>query len=498
MPQDQILQLIHDAESGEYSRRALLKRASALGLSFPAALALFAGVVPLSALAQSGTPESGATPAAMGTPSGATNPLGVDPSAPLDVVIFKGGYGDDYAVNVNTNLYGKLYPHAKITYAGIQRLGEQLQPRFVGGTPPDVIDNSGAGNLDTAALVADGQLADLGDLMSAVSYDTPGKTFAETLFPGSQATGVFDGKQLYLNWALTVEGLWHNQALFDQKGWKAPTNWTDHIALCKEIKASGIAGWATTGVYPQYLLTFVFDQMLYKHDPAAQVAIDNLEDGAWKSGAVNDVLTALYMLKENDLMLPGWEGLTHTQSQTQWLQGKAAFLPCGTWLENEMKGVIPDGFKMVVNPIPSLDGDKLPAESIVATAGEVYIVPSKGKNVAGGKEWLRLLFSVAGGRFFAENTKSLSVVLGSVEGLQLGTAFASTQAAITAAGKNTFPEARYHTWYKADLEEEAKNDLGAMIQGKLTIEDFKNKVQAVADKVKGDDSIPKYKRPPVS
>jgi len=35
--------------------------------------------------------------------------------------------------------------------------------------------------------------------MAAPSLDTPGKTFGETLFPGSQADGVFDGVQRYLN-----------------------------------------------------------------------------------------------------------------------------------------------------------------------------------------------------------------------------------------------------------------------------------------------------------
>src|SRR5690348_16677130 len=199
--QDQIQQLIADANSGQYNRRDLLRRAAAMGLSFPAAVALFTGAMPLSALAQDASPAAGAT-----------NPLGVDPAAPLDVVIFKGGFGDDYAINVNQNLYNKLYPDAKITYLGTQGLGAQLQPRFVGGNPPDVIDNSGAGNLDTAALVAEGQLADLADLMSAASYDTEGKTFAETLVPGSQADGVFDGKQLYLNWALTVVGVWYSSS----------------------------------------------------------------------------------------------------------------------------------------------------------------------------------------------------------------------------------------------------------------------------------------------
>src|SRR5688500_7288900 len=239
--QDQIQRLIHDANSGNYSRRQLLQRAAAMGLSFSAAVTLFTGAMPLSAYAQEASPAPGAT-----------NPLGVDPAAPLDVVIFKGGFGDNYAINVNENLYGKLYPDAQITYAGIQGLGAQLQPRFVEGNPPDVIDNSGAGNLDMAALIAEGQLADLAPLMAAPAYDTEGATFADTLVPGSQLTGVYDGKQLYLNWALTVIGLWYSQSWMESNGYTYPTTWNDFIALCEEIKGAGVAPFVTTGVHPQY------------------------------------------------------------------------------------------------------------------------------------------------------------------------------------------------------------------------------------------------------
>jgi N-acetylglucosamine transport system substrate-binding protein len=476
MSQDQIQRLIDDANSGHYSRRNLLERAAKLGLSFSAAVALFTGARPLSALAQD-----------------AANPLSVDPAAPLDVVIFKGGFGDNYAINVNDTLYKKLYPDAQITYAGIQGLGAQLQPRFVGGNPPDVIDNSGAGNLDMAALVAEDQLADLAPLMAAASYDTEGATFADTLVPGSQASGVFDGKQLYLNWALTVVGLWYSSTWMESKGYTYPTTWTEFVALCEEIKGSGVSPFVTTGVHPQYIKNFMFDQMLYKHDPAAAIAIDNLEPDAWKSDSATAVLEALYQLAEKDLFLPGWEALDHTQSQAEWLQGKGAFLPCGTWLQNEMGDLVGADFNMVVAPTPSLEGDELPFESIIATAGEPFIVPAQGANVAGGMEWLRLLFSKEGGRFFAEDTKSLSVVLGSGDGLDLGTAFASTQEAIASAGQNTFPTASYQSWYK-DLQDETRFQLLALMQKQISIEEFQDIAQEMADQVKDDEAIPKYTR----
>jgi N-acetylglucosamine transport system substrate-binding protein len=370
---------VHDVVTSfinmQSNRRRLLGGAAAFGAA--------SMVSPFGARAQS-------TPAAAPVN---TNPLGVDPAAPLDVVIFKGGYGDDYAIYVNDNMYSRDFPDAQIAYQGIQRLGEQLQPRFVSGEPPDVIDNSGAGNLDVAALVADSQLADLADLMAASAYDTEGATFADTLLSGSQETAVYDGVQAGLNYVVSVQGIWYNTNWMAEKGYTYPKTWTEMMELSAEIKAQGIAPWLTTGVHPQYMLGFVFDQMLWKHDPQALINIDNLEDDAWKSDSVRVVLEALAQLPANDYIGSGWEGLDHTQSQAEWLQGKAVFLPCGSWLENEMAGLIPEGFDMVIAPTPSLDGDQIPFEGIFAGAGETFIVPSQGKNVQGGKEWLRMLFS---------------------------------------------------------------------------------------------------------
>jgi N-acetylglucosamine transport system substrate-binding protein len=485
MSDERVKQIVQQYVNMRQNRRSMLGKAAAFG-TVPA----LAGMArPFGAFAQA-TPMAGMSEPT--TASGATNPLGVDPAAPLDVVIFKGGYGDDYAINVNDNLYSVLYPEAEITYAGIQRLGEQLQPRFVDGNPPDIIDNSGAGNLDNAALIADEQLADLADLMGAVSFDTPDTTFADTLLAGSQDTGVYDGKQFLLNYVVSVTGIWYSSSWMAGKGYTYPKTWTEMMDLCEEIKGSGISPWLTTGVHPQYILGFVFNQMLWKHDPQAIINIDNLEADAWKAPAVKEVLEALYMLADRDYIGAGWEGLDHTQSQAEWLQGKAIFLPCGSWLENEMAGLIPDGFDMVVAQTPSLDGDVIPFEGIFAGAGEPFIVPSQGKNVQGGKEWLRLLFSKAGGKAFSELTKNLSVVNGAADDVEFGIPTASVQSALQAAGSNVF-ESRYGSWYK-DLQDTAKLEMASLLQKGSSIDDFMNNVQDAADMVKDDDAIVKYTR----
>lgn len=469
-----ITRLVDEATRRNYSRRQIVRRGVAMGLSAPAILAAVGAVRPLPAFAQD-----------------AANPLGVDPAAPLEVVIFKGGFGDNYALNVN-EMYNAQFPDAAITYLGTQRLGEQFQPRFVAGNPPDVMDNSGAGNIPIAALVAEGQLADLADLMAAPAFDTEGSTFVDSLVPGSQGTGTFDGVQRVLKYALTVYGLWYNQALFAEKGWTYPETWIDMMALCEEIKGAGIAPWTYQGQYPGYI-QMLFDAMVAKNGGMEQlINIDNLQPDAWKQTGVAESVFALQQLVDNGYIMEGTAALTHTESQAAWLEGKAAFIPCGTWLENEMKDLIPEGFEMVVAPTPSLEGDVLPFSAIGAWAGEEFHVSEQGKNVQGGKEWLRLLFSVEGARFFSEDTKALTVVNGAADGLDLGVAFASAQTALSNAGENTI-YSRYPEWYPP-LATESANQFGALMTGQINAEEFMDNMQEVADEVTEDDSIPKYTR----
>lgn len=474
MQDRKIDQLFREVAEKGLSRRQLIQRAAVLGISAPA---LTVAMTQLSATAMA---------------QGADNPLGVDPKAPLDVVIFKGGYGDDYAKNVNTNLYGKLYPDAKITYDGAQRLQEKYQPRLVAGNPPDVMDNSGAGNFNDTDLVNQGQLQDLADLLKAPAYGQSGVTFMDSLQKGSQATGVYDGKQMVLQYVISAYGIWYNAAYMKEKGYEYPKTWDDMLKLSEEIKGTGVAPWTYQGLYPQYM-RMIFDQMVYKAGGNEAIQkIDNLAEDAWTQEPSQAALNALVALHDKGYIMKGTEALSHTQSQTEWLQGKAVFIPCGSWLENEMKGLIPSGFEMTEQATPSLSSsDKLPQSAIQASAGEGFIVFAKGKNVKGGMEWLRLLFSKEGAKFFSQNTKSLTVVTGSADGLDLGTAFASVQAAIKAAGDNTFIS-RYAGWY-ADLDEESRTQFGNLLTGKSSVKDLTTDLQDLTNKIAKDSSIPKFK-----
>ena len=84
------------------------------------------------------------------------------------------------------------------------------------------------------------------------------------------------------------------------------------------------------------------------------------------------------------------------------------------------------------------------------------------------------------------------MVQGAADDLDLGTAFGSAQEAVKLAGDNSFL-AFYHTWYRK-LEDDAKDQVGALLTRQIPPEDFVTRTQAAADAVAKDSSIEKYQR----
>ena len=471
------------------SRRTFLKSSAMLGVG-----ATLAACAPQTAPVPAAEAPAAAAPVTMpfDVAPEAMNPLGLEAGTSVEGIFFEGGFGRGYLDNA-ADIFRQLHPDNPMTVEGIQRLGEQLRPRFIGGNPPDVIDNSGAGNLDGAALVAEGQLLDLATLFDAPSLDTEGMTFGETLFPGSQESGKFDGIQYYLNLAYTITGIWHSKTLFEEKGWEYPSTWDDMLALSEQIKTEGeMSPWTYQGKFPQYMVFGVLMPLIYKNsDLQVIIDTDNLVEGAWEHPAVLTSLQQLQELHNNDYILSGTEGLTHTESQAEWLQGNAAFLPCGTWLENEMRDLTPDDFDMVVKPVPGAQ-DASTAASILAWSGEEFIVPSLGENSTGGLEYLRCLMSKENAKWFAQNVGAIMPVAGGTEGIDLSSAMQSAIAAAEGSSESTF-DYSWKGWYR-DLTDETRDRTGDLLTGRISPEEWIESVQAKADAVKADPDVVKYER----
>jgi len=468
------------------TRRTLLGRAAAAGLLATPAAGL------LSACVGSGDDDS--TNQNVGTKT-AENPLGVKEDADLEVVIFNGGLGTKYATDVHVPSYKRKFPKANVRFSQAEEIATVLQPRFTSNTPPDMVNNAGSKMMDTGALVQAGQIADLAELFEAPALDIPGQKVKDILLPGTIEAGTFEpgGKPFVLNYAFTVFGMWYDSALFQKNGWTPPKTWSEFTALCDKIKAAGATAYAYAGAnaaYYQYLVILTSAAKI--GGPDVLKNIDNLEDGAWKVDAVKQAaaawgeIGAKYMVKAH-------LGQKHTEVQLQQNQGRVAFYPSGSWLENEQAKDTPATFKYAVTPLPSVtSSDKLPWTAIYAAPGEEYFASAKGKNLAGAREYLRHMLSREGAREFTKLTKVLTVVKGAAEGLTLTPGMDAGNAMLTAAGNNIF-NFRFQGWYKK-LDDECRAATNELMFSGGSADKFCDRMQKAADELKKDSSTKKFKR----
>ena len=134
--------------STQISRRKFLKTFLATGgTSVAGSLLAACGSAPAATNPTSAATGGGVTtttaPAALpfDVAAEAMNPLNIQP-AEVDGVFFAGGFGDEY-IKYAANLMEQLHPGVTVKTQSIQKVTEQLQPRFVAGNPPDIINNSG-------------------------------------------------------------------------------------------------------------------------------------------------------------------------------------------------------------------------------------------------------------------------------------------------------------------------------------------------------------------
>jgi N-acetylglucosamine transport system substrate-binding protein len=450
-------------------------------------LAALATTGSLTACASSGTGTTppGATSSAPG-PVSDTNPFGMTANSSVDAVIFNGGYGVDYAEFAGKQVE-TLQSGSTVKVTPATNIAQTLQPRFVAGNPPDVIDNSGAGLIGINTIRD--QLEDLTDVIEAKNYE--GMPIKDTLYPGVTEPGTFDGKFVQLNYVLTVYAIWYSAALFEKEGWTVPKTYDEMLALGAEAKGKDkfLLGWGKEAA--TYYQTMAIAGAIKQGGDEVRLALENLKPDCWSSEPVQGVFNGLKKIIDAGYVKPGGAGTQFTAAQAQWSEAEDFILyPSGGWIENEMKKQTKEGFQMTGAPEPVVSSDSsLPWEALHSTAGEGYLVPSQGKNVAGGKEFLRAMLSQEAAVNFAKTKLSSTIVKGTVPADGFGsTALQSQVKMLEGAGDNIF------SWNFVDLYGINPDMLvlwNTFLQGGSSVAELTKGLQAITDKVAKDDSIKK-------
>ncbi|MDQ4212329.1 N-acetylglucosamine/diacetylchitobiose ABC transporter substrate-binding protein [Microbacterium capsulatum] len=466
-----------ETNDASISRRTLLRGAALAAVMVPLGVSLASCAAPGGGGGNSGSGGGAKT---------ADNPFGVAANSKVDAVIFNGGYGVDYVENAATIMgKGKNKVTAKVSPS--TKIAQELQPRFVGGNPPDLVDNSGANSIGWNTILD--QLETLDDVLD--SNNLEGKKISDTLYAGVKAPGTFDGKFKALNYVMTVYGLWYSDALFQANGFKVPTSWQDLKDLGAAAKAKGKYLFVWGKEAATYYQTFVVDSAVIQGGDDVRLPLENLKAGCWSHPIIQNILTIFHDLIQAGYMKPGGAGTQFTQAQSQWSLDQAALLyPSGSWIENEMKSQTAPNFKMMGIPELPLDTKQTtPKGTMRAEAGEPFIVPSKAKNAAGGKELLRTMLSKEAATWFTQHKLAPTIVKGTVPADAFGsTALASQVKMLDGAGDNVFTIKSFNLY---GMNSDQLPIWNSFLAGGMSVAEITSQLQALTDKVRNDSSVTK-------
>ena len=407
------------------------------------------------------------------------------PGGTAEVQTFKGGYGIDFFQKCATD-YMKAHPGTKITVEGNPKIWLQLAPRIANGTPPDLMF-PGWG-MDHWGLAEEGQIFDLGDVLKTPSAD--GKTpWGETFNPDLLKLGQLDGKQVALPLYLMMYGWWYDPDVFAKNGWTAPKTWSDLMTLAPKIKAAGMAPITFQGQYPYYMIYGMLMPWIQGNGGMQAVtACQDIMPGAWKSDSVLKAAKMIEELRDKGFFEDGAVSLTHTQAQTDFINGKVAMVPCGTWITSEMKEVLKPGQKLTFFLPPVVDGGKGDPTALEVDI-EPWMVPTKAKNPQLGIDYYKFMTSLDNAKAFVKEKGTFMSIKGSND-IDLPEALKAPAEAFK--NSKSVWSIKFRQWYKV-FEDELEKSVTALVTKKVTAEQFCDRVEKAAQAVREDDQIKKHK-----
>lgn len=294
----------------------------------------------------------------------------------VEVAIFEGGYGIGWHQRMAEE-FNRLNADrgVRIDLWGDPRTADIIKPRLLRGNPPDLVLDE---RLPLWLLIARDKLTPFTEALKepAPGSDRPwGELFAQGMLDMFRS----DGEVYALPAAYGAWVVWYDARMFREHGWMPPKTWAELLALCEKIQAAGIAPWTLQGKYPYFYAWNTYVSMVQRVGGLAAInRINALEPGAFSHP---DAVAAARLLQELAVkyLQRGAMAMTHTESQLHFVQGNAAMVFCGLWLENEMKDSTPPDFEMRAFTVPVVEHGKGNPKLFNGQGMEYLFVPRDAK-----------------------------------------------------------------------------------------------------------------------
>ena len=326
----------------------------------------------------------------------------------LQIAIFEGGYGREYWDAV-CEAFEEENEDIEIVMQSNAEIGDIIRPTIIAGNPPDFIylpSNNISGV--TSAMIKDHALADITDVMEEVE---------DKLLPGFLNTKncrpYGDGKIYLAPMYYSPMGLWYNKDYFEKNSLEIPDTWDEFFALQDSGLSDDRALFAYQGIYPAYMESVILSSIASSGGTEVMDACLNYEEGAWRNEKVREVLSNIAKIGTEGYLMEGCIFMDHTQAQAEWLEGKAMFIPSGSWIENEMlRAPKEEGFRFGFAAAPSIGEND---ERYVYTRIEEMYIPAAAKNIDAAKRFLAFQYTDTAIELNAKYAKGVPPVAGASE-----------------------------------------------------------------------------------
>ena len=222
----------------------------------------------------------------------------------------------------------------------------------------------------------------------------PGVTLEDKLIDEVVEFGRIGDNMYALPWNDGVTGLVYNSKMFRDKGWEVPETVNDLIDLTEQIKTegAGVKPFTWPGQYSAYWNFVVYGWWAQYEGLEAMNEFYQFESPEVfkQEGKLKALEAYETLIGDQSNSTAGVNGLIHTQAQMQFINGFAAMIPNGLWIESEMKAALPAGFEMKMMPIPTIEGAKEPKINN-SMLGDFIVVPKQARNKELAKEFLRFM-----------------------------------------------------------------------------------------------------------
>ncbi len=389
----------------------------------------------------------------------------------VEVAVFEGGYGIYWHQKIAAEYTAAHRDDGiEIDLWGEPRIAEKIKPRVLRGDPPAlVLDN----RLPLWLMISTGKLKPFDDELDKPAYGSD-RPWRDLFIPGTLDAYKSDGHVYAIPTSFGAWGCWYDARQFREHGWNIPTTWSAFETLCEQIQSEGIAPIAFQGKYPYYSW-FTYISLAQRCGGLSLInRMNALEPGAFSEP---DALWAARLLQEmaTHYFQRGAMAMTHTESQLQFCNNRAAMIFCGVWLENEQKDIIPPGFELRCFNVPAVDGGNGNPKLFNGLGAECVYMPSDGRYTDIAADFTRFMVS-------PRNAPDMGASIGVISPIQEGTPRSAVTPALQSVldmmdasrihGAPGIFNVRLDTLLLEWTQQVMTPALGALLEGSITPEEF--------------------------